>query len=231
MVIFTSALFLALLIWQSFSASSTHQEYQESLMNSVSEQVISDYQEYFNQLRLEIDLFQQTHKSIVNKLNNDATKALTSDYMPVLTALKSSIKHTRLFALIGEKGEGVLKHITGDFLPACKEEVHDTIINGTQERLFLHHSKTSVHFDLLQPLSTSSVKKQFFFTAFNPDVLQSILTKYQLPHQQLFLMRRDKLGKIELTSEQTDSAFAKKTMTAKQLPTFSFDKDIPQTRW
>jgi len=231
MVIFTSALFLGLLIWQSISASSAHQAYQKSLMNSVSEQVLSDYQEYFNQLRLEIDLFQQTNKPEINALNQSKEKALEADYMKVYHLLKKNIENSRLFALIDENGDGTLQHITGEFLPSCQEEVQDTLLNGTQERLFLHRSKTSVHFDLLQPLLSSPERKEYFFTAFNLDVLQAVLIKYQLPHQQLFLMRSDNIGKIELTSETDNTAFAKMTMSAEQLTSFSSLKSIPKTRW
>jgi len=230
-VVFTCILFFCLLIWQSISASLSHHAYQESLMDSVTDSMLSDYQEYFNQLRLEIDLFQQIHKQAILPLYNQANKAEKSDYMPVYKALKSTIRHSSLFALIGEDGEGILKHITGDFLPACKEEVQSTVVHGTQEQLFLHRSKTSVHFDLLQPLLLSPNKKEYFFVAFKAEELQKLLIKYQLPYQQLFLMRTDNVGKIELSSEADNTTFDQMTMTAEQLTSFSYVKAIPKTRW
>jgi diguanylate cyclase (GGDEF)-like protein len=229
-VILTSFLILILLVSQSFSASNIHQSYQESLMDSVTDRILSDYQEYFTQLRLEIDLFQQKQLNSIEKLQKQGNNASKKDYMNVLTTLRNEVDNTRLFALIDPNGQGSLKHITGNFLPDCEEEISATVKEGVQNKLFLHRSKTSMHFDLLQPLSTAESDNSFFFVAFNPDVLTNLLKKYQLPHQQLFLMRADSPGEVELTTETKDSKYAK-LITGRELNTFNFIKTIPNTRW
>jgi diguanylate cyclase (GGDEF)-like protein len=229
MVILTAILIFFLLIWQTFSASRIHQQYQESLMDAVTDRILSDYLEYFAQLRLEIDLFQQKQLNAISALQEDGNQASTEQYMEVLKSLRSEIKNTRLFAIINEQGNGTLKHITGDFLPACEEEILSTVTSGSQELLFLHRSERSVHFDLLQPLSTSDGQDKYFFVAFNPDLLTDLLSKYQLPHQQLFLMRADTIGKIELTTEGID--YTSMLMGSEELDKFSFVKAIPNTRW
>jgi diguanylate cyclase (GGDEF)-like protein len=229
MVILTAILIFFLLSWQTFSASRIHQQYQESLMDAVTDRILSDYLEYFAQLRLEIDLFQQKKLNAISALQEDGNKASTEQYMEVLKSLRSEIKNTRLFAIINEQGNGTLKHITGDFLPACEEEISSTVASGSQEHLFLHRSDKSVHFDLLQPLSTSDGQNKYFFVAFNPDLLTDLLSKYQLPYQQLFLMRADTTGKIELTTESVD--YASMLIGSEELDEFSFVKAIPNTRW
>jgi len=229
-VILTSVLILILLVSQSFSASNTHQSYQESLMDSVTDRILSDYQEYFTQLRLEIDLFQQKQLNAIEQLQEQGEKASKKDYMQVLKTLRSDIDNTRLFALIDPNGKGSLKHITGDFLPDCEEEISTTVHEGVQNKLFLHRSKTSMHFDLLQPLSIAGSENNFFFVAFNPDILTNLLKKYQLPHQQLFLMREDAPGEVELTTETSDNKYTK-LITGSELKSFNFVKAIPNTRW
>ncbi|MCJ8295279.1 MAG: EAL domain-containing protein [Colwellia sp.] len=229
-VILTSFLILLLLVSQSFSASSIHQSYQESLMDSVTDRILSDYQEYFTQLRLEIDLFQQKQLNAIDKLEKKSGQASQQEYMQVLTSLRNDIDNTRLFALIDSKGQGSLKHITGNFLPDCESEIATTIADGVQKKLFLHRSKSSIHFDLLQPLATNSGQGAFFFVAFNPDILINVLKKYQLPHQQLFLMRADSPGEIELTTETDDSKYSE-LISGGELKSFNFVKAIPNTRW
>ena len=167
MIILTVILIFFLLNWQTFSASRIHQQYQESLMDAVTDRIISDYFDYFAQLRLEIDLFQQKQLNAISALQEGGNKASIEQYMEVLKSLRSEIKNTRLFAIINEQGNGTLKHITGDFLPACEEEILSTVASGSQDHLFLHRSEKSVHFDLLQPLSTSDGQDKFFFVAFN----------------------------------------------------------------
>ena len=149
--------------------------------------------------------------------------------MKVLKSLRSEIKNTRLFAIINEQGNGTLKHITGDFLPTCEEEILSTVATGSQDYLFLHRSKKSVHFDLLQPLSTNDGQGKYFFVAFNPGLLNDLLSKYQLPHQQIFLMRADSIGKVELTTESVD--YTSMLIGSEELDEFSFVKAIPNTRW
>lgn len=231
LVLFTSGLFLALLLWQAHSSTNAQHQYHQEMMKSVTDRVLTDYQEYLTQLRLEIDLFQEKHKKEIINLTAAADQSTKEEYMPLYRSLKNEIQHTRLFAIIDEQGNGTLKHITGDFLPACKEEVSTTLKQGTQESLFLHHSKTSVHFDLLQPLIGQEQNGQYFFTAFDPDRLEQLLSKYQLPHQQLFLMRVDELGKVELTTESDNSAFKTMTINEDTMSSFSYVADIPRTRW
>jgi len=230
LVWFTSGLFLLLLLWQTFSSNKEHYNYQLNLMDSVTDNILSDYLDYLAQLRLEIDLFQQKNIDLINTLQNAKGKADTDTYMSLLKILKKEIKNTRLFAFIDEVGHGNLSHITGEFLPSCKEEIASTIENGAQDRLFLHYSKKSVHFDLLQPLLISE-EKNYLFVAFNPDILQSLLNKYQLPHQQLFLMRTDKNRKIELSSENVKNKYPKLIMTSEEYDNFNYIKEIPNTRW
>lgn len=228
-VTITSVFLLALLIWQTLSASFEHQRYQKLLMNSVTDRVISDYLEYFSQLRLEIDLFQQKQINTIESLQKLGKAAEKQDYMPIYEAFKANLNHGRLFSLIDQNGDGILKHITGDFMPACKEEVRTVINSGVQEQLFLHRSKSSVHFDLLQPLATKNGEGRYFFAAFNTDVLQSMLAKYQLPHQELFLIRADKAGAIELTTEVSE--YEQMELSKADLDSFSYIKTLPGTRW
>jgi len=199
-------------------------------MASVTDSILSDYQEYFTRLRLAIDLFQQKQLDAIEVLENKADKTSKEEYMQVLTSLKNDIENTRLFALIDHKGQGSLKHITGNFLPDCENEIATTVAEGVQNKLFLHRSKSSIHFDLLQPLATSSGDGSFFFVAFNPDILTDILKKYQLPHQQLFLMRSDLPGEIELSTEKYDSKY-NELILGEELNTFNLVKAIPNTRW
>jgi diguanylate cyclase (GGDEF)-like protein len=229
-VFLTSFLILMLLIAQAFSANKIHHSYQESLMDSITDRILSDYQEYFTHLRLEIDLFQQKQLNAIESLENKGNKVSKDEYMQVLTSLRNDIDNTRLFALIDQNGLSSLKHVIGTFLPDCEKEIATTISDGVQEKLFLHRSKSSIHFDLLQPLATSSEDSSFFFVAFNPDILTDILTKYQLPHQQLFLMRSDLPGEIELTTEKYDSNY-QELILGDELSSFNFIKAIPHTRW
>lgn len=226
-----SILVLVLLIWQSFSASKIHQSYQESLMNSVTDRILSEYQEYFSKLRLEIDFFQKKQINELQKLKNSGRNTSTKDYMKVLNDLRSSIDDTRLFALIDKHGIGSLKHITGDFLPDCEVDIAATIKSGSQKHLFLHRSEKNVHFDLLHPLSVGYSEKIYIFVSFEPDVLTKILEKFQLPHQQLFLMRSDKKGEIELTTEHKNSKYSTMLLNDNELASFNFTKNIPNTRW
>jgi len=231
-LVFALGVIFLLSIWQTISTINVHKSYQNSLMDSVTEQVISDYGEHLKHLRTQIDKFQIQYRSEIEELYRSGSSANRNDYMSLLQELKKNIEHVRLFSFVGINGEGVLKHITGDFLPDCKEEIHNTLSTGTQENLFFHHSKSSVHYDLLQPLLVTGSESRIF-VAFNIDKFRDLLSKYQLPQQQLFLLRQDHVGKVELSTEQKYSGepSASVVMSESEISAFNFEKSIPNTRW
>lgn len=198
-------------------------------MDTVTDRVLADYQSYFEQLHLQLELFQKQHNQQLTQLELQAEGAELESYMALLGEFRKNIKNSRLIAIINSDGEGVLRHITGDFLPDCQAEIEATLKAGMQEQLFLHRSENSVHFDLLLPLDNS--RSSFLFAAFNPDVLQQLLVQYQLPHQQLYLLRTDNVGKIELSSEANVTNKQAIVMSENDLQSFSFVKSIPNTRW
>ena len=232
-VVATCLLLLALISWNKYSSIQLHLSYQNTLMDSVTNSVLSDYQEHLTQLRATIDQFQYRHFQALNSLSTKGSLAEKDAYMDLLNQLKKDVPDSRLFAIVNNKGDGVLKHITGDFLPDCKEEIHSTLASGSQEHIFLHRSKSSIHFDLLEPLMSQEAQGWFFFVAFNTEVFEQLLRKYQLPHQELFLLRKDNIGKIELSSEidNLENKINTITMEEEDVQAFTFLKDIPRTRW
>lgn len=231
LVVMTSLVFLILIIWNAYSSIRLHQDYQNSLMDSVTNNVLSEYQEHLANLRLAVDQFQFRNAQAIAELNMQGSNAKKADYIKLLNQLKDDIPDVRLFAIVDSKGMGTLRHITGDFLQDCKDEIHTTLQFGTQEHLFLHRSKTSVHYDLLQPLAADTSSNSFFFVAFNPTVFEALLRKYKLPFQQLFLLRSDNVGKIELSTEAEVEADKTVVMSMEEVNAFNFLKDIPSTRW
>ena len=219
-------------IWQTISTIDVHRAYQASMMDSVTEQVISDYSEHLTLLRTRIDKFQTQYQKQLNALYNSGNTADRKEYFELLQELKKNIEHVRLFSIVDKNGEGIFKHITGDFLPDCKEEIHDTLVAGSQENLFFHHSQSSVHYDLLQPLLLNGENIRLF-VAFNIDKFADILSNYQLPQQQLFLLRKDQIGKVELTTvpKYIGKPSEAVIMSEKEIESFSIQKDIPYTRW
>ena len=230
LVYLTNVIVVLLLAWQVLSSYAIHQSYQNSLMDRITDRILDDYQQYFVELRLKLDLFQQQNSAELASLDRLGKDSDSEAYMALLAKLRKDVELSRLFAFVDESGRGSLSHITGDFLPHCKQEIESTIKAGGQEQLFLHHSSRGVHFDILQPLNVPDGQNLYLFASFNADVLQDILGRYQLPHQQLFLLRTDNVGKIELSSDDVE-VDPEMVMSATQLETFNFLKPIPNTRW
>ncbi len=231
-VLATCFVLLILIFWNLYSVLKLQQSYQHALMDSVTNSVLSEYQEHLAHLRAQIGQFQFQHYQDIEALTQQGALASKEDYMLLLGKLKQAIPEVRLFSIIDNQGQGTLKHITGDFLPDCKDEIHHTISAGHQESLFLHRSKTSIHFDVLEYLVTKPAGDWFFFVAFNTTVFEELLSKYQLPYQQLFLLRKDNIGKIELSTTTINSEDSESmSMQENDIQTFSFVKNIPDTRW
>ncbi|MCV2886228.1 bifunctional diguanylate cyclase/phosphodiesterase [Aestuariibacter sp. AA17] len=224
-----SSAILLLLLWQVFTSYTLHKRYQETLTEAVADKVITEYQGYIHQLRLEMDLFQNRESEALFTLYSQGKESQKEAYLSVLEKLRAEMKHVRLFSVVNEKGDAYFSHITGDFMPSCKEEVADTLRNGKQERLFLHQGKNSSHFDLLQPVRFATTESEFFFVAFDVDVLKRSLERAQLPHQELFLLRQDKQGHVELTS--VSDIDTSRELSQSEIDQFETVKPIPMTRW
>lgn len=232
MVVLATFLLLAMSIWQFVHTIKVHSEYQHSLMDTISEQVISDYSKHLSLLRTQVDKFQIEHKEELAQLYRAGNLASREEYIGLLTKFRASVEDVRLFAIIDKNGDGVLKHITGEFLEDCKHEIETTLNHGSQEQLFFHHSLSSVHYDLLQPFVVNS-REAHFFVGLNINKFEELLQRYRMPQQELFLLRNDDVGKVELStnSEYQGQPSAHFILSDEDLATLDFVKPIPKTRW
>ena len=150
--------------------------------------------------------------------------------MNVLNKLKEESEKISLFTIVNDEKIGLYSHITGDFAPDCKEEVDDIYKKYSQERIFLHKTGKSMHYDILIPFLDK--KNTYFFVAFKPELIQNILTSYSLPYQEVFLLRNDKIGSVELSSTtQIEDNLQSIIMTDNEIKKFSHIKPINNTRW
>lgn len=230
LLIFGIFLLLIVFVWHSYLTVKVHKEYQASLMESVSLQVVREYQSHIDSLRQDIRHFAWVYQNELNELVAQGPSSKTEEYLNLLEQLRLDIPDVRLFSVIDEKGHGVFKHITGDFLQDCKEEINSTLEHQSQEHLFLHRSATSIHYDLLEPLEGS---ENYIFVAFKPTKLIELLSDYRLPQQELFLLRQDLVGKVELSSVKAlqEQVVTNLQMSELEVAEFSVVTPIPDTRW
>lgn len=231
LLLIASLLFLgAFTFWQGYSAIQVHNRYQTQLMERVVDRVNSEYQLFLSELKFTVNTFQINHSAEFQSLYDAGESASKEDYMSLLNALKKDVPYVRLFSLISPKQIGTVAHITGDFLPDCKAEISSTFKHNRQEELFLHRSSKSMHFDLLLPLVDRP--NAFLFVAFNVDELNALLNRYSLPQQELFLLRNDLIGVVELTNTKSVNEVVKVlNMHEDEVRSFSFSKPIENTRW
>jgi EAL domain-containing protein (putative c-di-GMP-specific phosphodiesterase class I) len=222
--------FITITIWQGNHALNVHENYQEKLMNNVVDKIDREYQSLILEQNNKINEYQSNNKEKLLKIYKKGIAATKEEYLEILKDMRSEIYGLRLFSIVNEKEEGLFKSITGDFLDDCKDEIHDVVKNKKQENLFLHRSSKGVHYDLLLPLIDN--KKDLLFVSFKADRIKDLLNKYSLPDQELFLLRNDKIGKIELTNTQEIEETLKSVkMTEKSMNSFNIIKEIKNTRW
>lgn len=227
-----AALCFALLLFiQAISISRIQYNYQKELMSSVSQSVLKELSQLLTTQRLKIALFATQNQNKFNNFYGLPKEVTNSGYMDVLKQLRGEFSQSRLFTLISPQGINVLEHITGSFLPDCKLEVSDTVKLTHQKHLFLHRSSTSSHYDLIQQRDPKDISQGYIFVAFNINPISEILHKYQLPYQQLFLLRNDKKGFIEVSTEQTSGLLSTQYLSEKVLSDFEYSLEIPDTRW
>ena len=75
LVFLTNVIVVVLLTWQVVSSYALHQSYQASLMDSITDRILDDYQDYFVKLRLKLDLFQQQNMTELAQLDSGGTSS------------------------------------------------------------------------------------------------------------------------------------------------------------
>lgn len=223
--------FALLLVFQAITLNRSQLNYQNEMMNSVSRSILKELKLHLETQRLEISRFQTNNQTQLDSFYSAPSAVTEQQYVDMLKRVQSEFKLSRLYTLISPDGVNLLEHITGQFLPDCQEEVADTIKLGKQLGLFLHRSKTSNHYDLIQPRDKKDLAKGYFFVAFNVDHIANLLSKYQLPNQQLFLLRNDKAGFIEISSENNKHLMSTQLLPLEELAEFEYSLAIPNTRW
>ncbi|MET1255355.1 EAL domain-containing protein [Aliikangiella maris] len=223
--------FAILLLLQAISLSRTQINYQNELMNSVSQSILKELTQTMNTQRLKIALFLSANQKAFERQASNPKNVDEKGYIDLLHKMRNELPSSRLYTIISPSGINLLEHITGNFLPDCLEEVSETTQLGQQQRLFLHRSKSSAHYDLIQPRHPGNPQKGYIFVAFNIDFIANLLQKYQLPFQQLFLLRNDKTGFIEVSSETTTELVGTNILDQQTLADFEHSLSIPNTRW
>ena len=227
---FALSIFIGMTVWQTYLSMKSHNEYQHDLMSNVIDRVDREYQFLISQQKSLINEYQLKNEKKLRALYEAGLDAEKDDYMAILKDLREESSEIRLFSVINQNAIGVFKNITGDFLPDCKHEIKSVYKDSNQEKLFLHRSSKSMHYDLLIPFL--DYKDTYFFVAFNVNKVQKILNDYSLPHQELFLLRNDKKGSVELsTTNKIEDNVKPAVMNEDKMKKFSYIKPMKNTRW
>jgi|GEM_PF-1686170 len=223
--------FAFLLVIQAISLSRIQLSYQQALMQSVSQSILKELTQELATQKLKMSLFYSNNKPLINSFIKSSNEVTEEQYLTALNKVKNEFPKSRLYTLISPKGTNLLEHITGTFLDDCSQEVTDTVKEGEQKKLFLHRSKSSTHYDLIQRLDLDDLSLGYFFVAFNIDFFNELLKKYQLPYQQLYLLRNDKQGFIEVSSQTESYLQSTQYLDKKTMANFEHALEIPNTRW
>lgn len=223
-------IFITITIVQTYSSIQNQFKYQEELIDKVADRVSVEYQLLISNQKSLLNEFQIKNTEILKNIYEKGTSLNKEEYMSVLDKLKKESNLIKLFTIVNNEKIGLYSHITGDFAPDCKEEVEDIYKKSSQERIFLHKTGKSMHYDILIPFLDE--KDTYFFVAFKPEPIQNILTAYSLPYQEVFLLRDDKVGSIELSSTtKIKDNLQSVTIKENQIKEFSHIKPINKTRW
>tara|TARA_Y100000588_G_scaffold41528_1_gene39650 strand:+ start:29986 stop:32115 length:2130 start_codon:yes stop_codon:yes gene_type:complete len=223
-------IFITITIIQTYSSINNQLKYQEELINKVADRVSVEYQLLMSTQKSLMNEFQLKNSELLKDIYNKGASLNKEEYMNVLNKLKKESDQIRLFTIVNNEKVGLHSHIIGNFAPDCKEEVDDIYKKSSQEKLFLHKLSKGMHYDVLIPFLDKT--NTYFFVSFYPEPVQNILTSYSLPYQEVFLLRNDKVGAIELSSTTEIKDNIKSIiMTDNEIKEFSYIKPIKNTRW
>jgi len=204
-VIATLLLIGLLLYWHATVQYSQYLQHQKQLTKQSVSGARNEISAYIEHLRHQVKIFAQDRQDLLRKLA----------FEPEDTALFEQLNHDtaahfpNYFAITIADGLG--EPILGNYdlliNELCQSDIKGFVKNGFSYDIFMHPHPEVHHFDVMVPIELdpehAAASSSVFFISFKPTIIQRILGNAQIYGHNLYLVKNDIKGLIELTADDT----------------------------
>ncbi len=162
---------------------------------------------YISELRRSVRLFADQEQSLIRRLaKNNSDLAL---FEQLKAKVKQHFPKHFSFTIASKEGESILQGLDKLVGGGCKGDIAKFSEDTDSHRVYVHSSpfKNPYHFDVMVPWGD---KEGIFFISFNLKNITQILKNAETIGHSLLLLKNDKQGGVELTSNGSTKSLVEK---------------------
>ena len=239
LVVSVAALFAILLaIWSAEVVTGNFRENQNRLMENEGRSVAVEISRFVHERDRMVEVFAEQNGDLL-------TRFLESDEDPVLHAeLKGLIERyfPNYFAFTLRDADA--RFVPDDFEefvgPVCRNDIAG-FWEGRKRRgegggglyhPFIHPQSGNYHFDTMAVWKTAKGDDAVLFVSFHPTLLAQIISSFELPGHDVFLVRQDQRDLIEAAAGGTRDRLGREIrLSPQEMARVAFSIPVPHTRW
>jgi len=178
--------------------------YQRSLMQNAVHTEANELSEKIKRLQDRVALFAGQYYDIINYLAGYSGDEDVRKYLKERVARQFPDYYA--ISIADEMGNPYFDELDIAINEACKQDLHQYATANKPVDIYIHPHSEVYHFDIMAPWGqrdgdTDQLIKGVFFVSFHPTILAESLKNSEIGEHKLLLLRTDKPGLIEITSE------------------------------
>lgn len=228
------AMVLLLVLWYGRLQYEDFRAYQQVLAQNSAHGVASEIGEFVRELEQAVVLFIEDEYQLIKHL------ATYPEDQEAIAALREELNthFPNHFAFTVADASGVPLMGNFDLLinERCETDIQEFVADGLDYEIYIHPHPQVYHFDIMSPLrGQGGALGGVFFVSFRTDVLSRLIANGEIHGHDLFLLRKDRPGLIEVASggsridlKERDGEFF---LTDAESARIAHRADVPGTRW
>ncbi len=148
--------------------------------------------------------------------------------------IKTFFPESFSFTLADSDGNTLLEGLEALVGPRCKADIREFSQHETAHEVYMHqgHEPIPPHFDIMARMRGNDTPGKIFFVSFHIDTLKRILSNTAVADHHILLLRRDKPGTIDATSNgMNELHFADNRLPADDAARISYSLPVEGTGW
>ncbi len=203
---------------------------QENLAQSAARSVADELNILVRELRRSVRLFSLEKVDLISELaENPSNTRLQSQ---LRRKLKTHFPEYFAVAVTDQTGLPVSRSLADGVGTMCQANLKEFVVGEHPQRIVIHPSKLSHHFDVMAHWRNEFGASGVFFVSFKPEMIARILENATVVNHQFFLVKRGDDSLIEVSANGSrDKLSRSERLTAAELERVLYARPVGGTMW
>ena len=236
-IIATLILIGVLLLWQANSQYHQFTRQQKLLAEQSVTGAANEISAYLDDLKYQVVLFSQDEIEVLRKLAQDPENIALLEELD--KEASSHFPNHFAITIADQQGIPILGNFDLQINELCQTDIMKFAHSGFRYDIFIHPHPETQHFDIMTPIDlydqNTPGKNEVLFISFKPTIIQRYLGNAQIFGHNLYLLKDNISGLIELTAEGTRADLIKQNknhiLSPETLSRIDYMAPVKGTKW